>query len=62
MGQESYTCPKCGMTSYHPDDIKYEYCGNCHKTKRELEAEAYFLKRAPGRWGRIWSKVFGWRS
>ncbi|MBA7657056.1 hypothetical protein ES703_64986 [subsurface metagenome] len=44
--QESYTCPKCGMTSYHPEDVKHEYCGNCHKTKRELEAEAYF--RGPG--------------
>ncbi|MBA7678886.1 hypothetical protein ES703_87165 [subsurface metagenome] len=39
--QESYTCPKCGMTSYHPDDIKHEYCAKCHKTRRELEMEDY---------------------
>lgn len=26
----SFTCPKCGMTSYHPTDIKEGYCGNCH--------------------------------
>jgi len=39
--EESYTCPKCGMTSYHPDDVKHEYCANCHKTKRELEMEGY---------------------
>lgn len=31
--QESYTCPKCGMTSYHPEDIKNQYCGNCHTTQ-----------------------------
>jgi hypothetical protein len=26
----SYTCPICSRTSYHPDDEKYSYCGNCH--------------------------------
>jgi hypothetical protein len=26
----SYTCPVCWRTSYHPDDEKYSYCGNCH--------------------------------
>jgi hypothetical protein len=25
----SITCPKCGMTSYHPEDIRYGYCGAC---------------------------------
>ena len=25
----SYTCPVCWRTSYHPDDEKYSYCGNC---------------------------------
>ena len=34
--QESYTCPWCGMTSYHPEDVRHEYCGNCHKTREEL--------------------------
>lgn len=34
---ESYTCPNCGMTSYHPEDVKHEYCDNCHKTRRELD-------------------------
>ena len=23
-------CPRCGMTSAHPDDIRQGYCGNCH--------------------------------
>ena len=37
--QESYTCPACGMTSYHPEDVRHEYCGNCHKTRLEVEAD-----------------------
>ncbi len=28
--QASFTCPRCRMTSHHPDDLKYGYCGNCH--------------------------------
>jgi ribosomal protein L37E len=24
------TCPRCGRTSAHPDDIREGYCGNCH--------------------------------
>lgn len=26
---KSITCPRCGLTSHHPMDIKYGYCGNC---------------------------------
>lgn len=29
-GVPSFTCPVCGMTSYHPADIANGYCGNCH--------------------------------
>jgi ribosomal protein L37E len=25
-----FTCPRCGMTSYNPNDIREGYCGNCH--------------------------------
>lgn len=28
--QPSITCPKCGMKSYNPNDIREGYCGNCH--------------------------------
>ena len=28
--QPSVTCPDCRMRSYHPDDIKWGYCGRCH--------------------------------
>jgi hypothetical protein len=26
----SITCPLCGMTSYNPNDVRENYCGNCH--------------------------------
>jgi ribosomal protein S27AE len=26
----SFTCPRCGATSYNPSDIKHRYCGRCH--------------------------------
>lgn len=26
----SITCPACGATSYHPDDVANGYCGRCH--------------------------------
>ena len=35
--EKSYTCPGCGMTSYHPEDVRHQYCGNCHRTRDELE-------------------------
>lgn len=28
--QPSITCPICNKTSYHPEDIRQGYCGNCH--------------------------------
>ena len=27
---ESITCPRCGMTSHNPNDVREGYCGNCH--------------------------------
>jgi hypothetical protein len=29
----SFTCPDCRATSYHPEDIKEQYCGGCHAYK-----------------------------
>jgi hypothetical protein len=26
----SFTCPKCGRTSRHPEDERAGYCGACH--------------------------------
>lgn len=31
MTQESITCLHCGKTSYHPEDIRRRYCGNCNE-------------------------------
>lgn len=25
-----FTCPRCGKTSYHPEDLRHGYCGACH--------------------------------
>lgn len=25
----SFTCPRCGATSYNPQDIAEDYCGRC---------------------------------
>lgn len=33
--EPSFTCPRCGMTSYNPNDIREGYCGNCHDWTRD---------------------------
>jgi len=30
-GQKGIRCLICGMISYNENDIKNEYCGNCHQ-------------------------------
>lgn len=30
MTPPTFTCPRCGMTSAHPQDVDQGYCGNCH--------------------------------
>lgn len=27
---ESFTCPRCGAASYHPQDVEHGYCARCH--------------------------------
>ena len=40
MAPETFTCPRCGMTSANPDDVREGYCGNCHDwTGEQSEAE-----------------------
>ena len=34
---ESFTCPRCGMTSHSPDNVREGYCGNCHDWTRPVE-------------------------
>lgn len=31
----SFTCPRCGMTSHSPDDVREGYCGRCHDWTRD---------------------------
>lgn len=31
---ESFECPKCGAVSYHPEDVRFGYCGRCHEFTR----------------------------
>jgi hypothetical protein len=26
----THTCPHCGMTTAHPQDVQNRYCGRCH--------------------------------
>jgi hypothetical protein len=38
--QEFFECPVCKMKSYHPQDIAFGYCGNCHAfTKGEVSVD-----------------------
>jgi ribosomal protein L37E len=48
---DSYTCPRCGRTSYNPNDAANKYCGYCHEFEEDqdtenkrLKAEIAFLK------------------
>lgn len=27
---DAFTCPRCGRTSYDPNDLQHGYCGACH--------------------------------
>jgi hypothetical protein len=29
--RRSITCLRCGLTSWHPEDVRQVYCGNCHR-------------------------------
>lgn len=40
---ESYTCPHCGAVSYNPNDLRYGYCGRCHRWRDEFAEWSAFL-------------------
>lgn len=40
----SITCPKCGRTSYHPQDVKAGYCANCHDWTEAIMDRKYRLE------------------
>jgi ribosomal protein L37E len=31
----TFTCPRCGSTSWHVEDVRQGYCGACHAFTRE---------------------------
>ena len=31
------TCPRCGRTSYNPEDVKQRYCGACHMYHDDMD-------------------------
>ena len=33
--EPSITCPRCGRTSYNPNDIREGSCGHCHDWTKE---------------------------
>jgi hypothetical protein len=37
---DGYTCPRCGRTSYNPNDARFRYCGACHEFERSKPDEA----------------------
>lgn len=38
----SFACPRCGATSWNPNDVREGYCGRCHDWtgERRLDAPA----------------------
>jgi hypothetical protein len=41
----SFTCPRCLMTSYHPEDERHGYCGHCHDFTGTLVIEGTITGR-----------------
>jgi ribosomal protein L37E len=37
------TCPRCGRTSYNPNDVREGYCGNCHDWTHGVRADDWAL-------------------
>lgn len=52
----TFTCPVCGETSHHPDDVRHGYCGRCHAFTRDEAARVIRLTRRPA----IERLVEGW--
>lgn len=37
---QSVMCPQCGRISFHPMDVKWRFCGACHKFHDQMPYEA----------------------
>ena len=38
------TCPRCGRTSYNPEDVAKRYCGRCHRFHDDMSAKDTFKR------------------
>jgi len=52
---ESFVCPLCEMESFHPKDVQYGYCGNCHA----FTGGAAAVELPEGRFGYVNLITFG---
>lgn len=43
MSEESFTCPRCGMTRHNPDDVREGYCGSCHDWTGNVSAGVHHV-------------------
>jgi hypothetical protein len=39
--QPYIVCPKCGMVSHNPNDVRERYCGNCHSFHDQMAIYAW---------------------
>lgn len=56
---ERFTCPRCGRSSSHPDDIANGYCGACHDFTAAMSANAAEVIERSGRAAQIVTTVGG---
>jgi transposase len=35
-----FTCPRCGMISHNPNDVREGYCGRCHDWTGDADLQA----------------------
>lgn len=54
----AFTCPKCGATSHHPEDVRHGYCGRCHAFTRDEAERIVRLVRRPA----LERLVEGWEA
>ena len=49
MSPQPYiACPKCGMVSHNPNDVRERYCGNCHGFHIDLLKPGYWMNETGG--------------
>lgn len=40
---KSITCQRCGKVSYHPEDVRYHYCGECHRFHNDVHTIDFWV-------------------